>query len=327
MKRGASAGGGRVGRQAWTCLVLLLMAATLLSCAVSPLRSDRPRGVYHRVKAGETLFAIARAYQVELQELAEINNIRDPAQIELGSVIFVPSATRIVDAVMPAAPPSEPAPPRPALAAPKAKPERVAAAPAERQEEKRPGVRPEAVPPPSGEAAPGGAGVKQKAIPVREPPKDVAVPPPPRKPDAGEGKPAAASPDSGERQKLSFEKQRFIWPVKGKVILPFGIQPNRMYNNGIRIAAPAGTAVLAAAAGTVDFSASLKDYGETIIIIHADQYATVYTHLGIRTVGRETRVRKGDRIAFLADGEQGEPFLHFEIRHQNKARNPLFFLP
>ena len=86
--------------------------------------------------------------------------------------------------------------------------------------------------------------------------------------------------------------------------------------------------VQAAADGLVIFSASLKDYGETIIIQHEDQYATVYAHLGIRAVRGEARVKKGDRIAFLGKSEdQQEPYLHFEIRQKNKARNPLFFLP
>jgi lipoprotein NlpD len=134
--------------------------------------------------------------------------------------------------------------------------------------------------------------------------------------------------DIGERDGIHFDKKRFIGPVKGKVVSQFGIQPNRMSFNGIRIAAGEGTAVQAAAGGSVIFSALLKDYGETIIIKHDDYYATVYTHLGIRTVREETQIKKGDRIAFLgkADGSE-EPYLHFEIRYKNKARNPLFFLP
>ena len=113
--------------------------------------------------------------------------------------------------------------------------------------------------------------------------------------------------ENGEKaEEIQFDKNRFIWPVKGKVISRFGIQPNRMYFNGIRIAAGEETAVQAAADGMVIFSAPLKDYGETIIIKHEDQYATVYSHLGTRTVRGDTRVKKGDRIAFLGKaGEQG----------------------
>ena len=86
--------------------------------------------------------------------------------------------------------------------------------------------------------------------------------------------------------------------------------------------------VMAAADGIVDRSTYFKGYGETIIIQHEGPYATVYTHLGIRAVRGETRVKKGDRIAFLgkADPQEG-PYILFEIRHKNKARNPLFFLP
>ena len=129
-------------------------------------------------------------------------------------------------------------------------------------------------------------------------------------------------------EEIQFDKDRFIWPVKGKVVSRFGIQPNKMNFNGIRIAATEEAAVQAAAGGTVIFSAPLKEYGETIIIKHEDNYATVYTHLGTRTVRGDARVKKGDRIAFLGKaGERVESYLYFEIRHKNKARNPLFFFP
>ena len=84
-------------------MCFLLIGAMLLSCSGYPVRSDRPRGVYHRVKSGETLSAIARAYHVKLQDLAEINNISKPDQIETDSVIFIPDANQVVDDVMTAA--------------------------------------------------------------------------------------------------------------------------------------------------------------------------------------------------------------------------------
>ena len=184
-----------------------------------------------------------------------------------------------------------------------------------------------------------GAVKSREAVPVDVPTKDRAalpraaerIRPSPRAPKRRKARKSEIQPpkqDTGEREGIQFDKKRFIWPVKGKVVSQFGIQPNRMSFNGIRIAAGEGTAVQAAAGGSVIFSALLKDYGETIIIKHDDYYATVYTHLGIRTVREETQIKKGDRIAFLgkADGRE-EPYLHFEIRYKNKARNPLFFLP
>jgi len=52
-------------------------------------------GVYHRVKKGETLWRISRAYGVSYQEVAEVNNIRNPAKIRAGKRIFIPGARAV----------------------------------------------------------------------------------------------------------------------------------------------------------------------------------------------------------------------------------------
>ncbi|MBM4315771.1 MAG: LysM peptidoglycan-binding domain-containing protein, partial [Deltaproteobacteria bacterium] len=80
-------------------VALLMVGAILISCSGYSVRDSRPRGVYHRVKSGETLSAIAKAYQIKLQDLAEINNISKPDQIEADSVIFIPDATQVIDDV------------------------------------------------------------------------------------------------------------------------------------------------------------------------------------------------------------------------------------
>jgi lipoprotein NlpD len=302
---------------------LFLAGLMILSCSGYPVRGDRPRGVYHRVKSGETLSIIARAYRVDLQELAEINNIGSPDRIEVDSVIFIPDANQVLDDVMTAARPQyspsahgaaqEPARP-PKVVLKTETPEKEAAVEPEKRQER----------------PPADATVKDRAALSRAADRDTASPRTIGKPETGKtaDQKVITKEKGGKTEQIQFEKKRFVWPVKGKVVSHFGIQPNRMYYNGIRIAAGEGTAVQAAADGLVIFSASLKDYGETIIIRHEDQYATVYSHLGIRTVRGETRVKKGDRIAFLGKGEnQEEPYLHFEIRYKNKARNPLFFLP
>src|SRR5574337_160453 len=53
------------------------------------------RGVYHTVGKGETLWRISKTYGVDLQEVAEINNIKDPTEIEAGSRVFIPGASRV----------------------------------------------------------------------------------------------------------------------------------------------------------------------------------------------------------------------------------------
>ena len=73
--------------------------------------------------------------------------------------------------------------------------------------------------------------------------------------------PVIPKENDGKAEQIQFDKKRFIWPVKGKVVSQFGIQPNRMYYNGIRIAAGEGTAVQAAADGLVIFSARSRIMG------------------------------------------------------------------
>ena len=307
----------------WKFRSLFLIGLMILSCSGLPLRDARPRGVYHRVKSGETLSAIARAYRVDMQELAEVNNISHPELIEADSVIFVPDANQIQDDIMIAARPREPS----SVVQVKEKPVKNEA-PINRTEISKSVAALEGKRQPQ---SPVEATVKDRPVLSRASGKDIS----PRKsvagaPEGGETAGTLAVPKAGDEksEQIRFDKKRFIWPVKGTVISPFGIQPNRMYFNGIRIAIGEGTAVQAAADGVVIFSASLKDYGETIIIQHEDHYATVYARLGTRTVQGEARVKKGARIAFIGKAATNEEAaLHFEIRYNNKARNPLFFLP
>ena len=53
------------------------------------------RGIYHTVKPKETLWRIAKTYGINLQTLAEINNIDEPAQITVGQKLFIPGATKV----------------------------------------------------------------------------------------------------------------------------------------------------------------------------------------------------------------------------------------
>ncbi|WAC06246.1 MAG: LysM peptidoglycan-binding domain-containing M23 family metallopeptidase [Thermodesulfobacteriota bacterium] len=53
------------------------------------------RGIYHTIKPKETLWRIAKTYGINLQTLAEINNIDEPAQITVGQKLFIPGATKV----------------------------------------------------------------------------------------------------------------------------------------------------------------------------------------------------------------------------------------
>ncbi len=123
-------------------------------------------------------------------------------------------------------------------------------------------------------------------------------------------------------------KWRFVWPVSdGRVSSGFGRRGNGDHD-GIDIAAPRGTPVRASRDGVVVFSDRLRGYGYVIIIEHSDGYATVYGHNDSNLVKAGTRVKQGQVIARLGmSGRTSGPNLHFEVRKNNVARNPVFFLP
>ncbi len=130
-------------------------------------------------------------------------------------------------------------------------------------------------------------------------------------------------PYTGER-----ESRQFQWPVaQGVVSSGFGIRNGAMHS-GVDIAAPAGTPVLAADSGVVIFSGTLHGYGNTVIIRHDDSYATVYAHNERNLVSEGARVACGQQIGEIGrSGRTTGANLHFEVRRDNVARDPLAFLP
>lgn len=62
----------------------------LLVVACSP-----PRGVYHTVQRGQTLYQIAKTYQVDPERISRINRVSDPTRLAIGDRLFIPGATRI----------------------------------------------------------------------------------------------------------------------------------------------------------------------------------------------------------------------------------------
>jgi len=69
-------------------------------CAtVAPVSPPKPPaatslGFYHRVEKGETLWRIAKMYNLELQDLVKANRIEDLSRIELNRYILIPDSTR-----------------------------------------------------------------------------------------------------------------------------------------------------------------------------------------------------------------------------------------
>ena len=88
-----------------------------------------------------------------------------------------------------------------------------------------------------------------------------------------------------------------------------------------------GDPIYASAEGTVSFAGNARGYGTVIYLEHADGYQTRYAHLDRMLVGNGQRVTQGQQIGKLGNTGIGTgPHLHFEIRKQGRAINPLSLL-
>jgi len=132
--------------------------------------------------------------------------------------------------------------------------------------------------------------------------------------------PPVASPDDTE--------ERFLWPVEGRILSPFGDNPNGGRNDGINISVPRGTPVHAADAGEVSYVGNeLKGYGNLILIRHDNGFVTAYAHADGIHVKRGEHVERGQVIATVGDtGNVSQPQLHFELRHGTTPVDPTPYL-
>jgi murein DD-endopeptidase MepM/ murein hydrolase activator NlpD len=118
----------------------------------------------------------------------------------------------------------------------------------------------------------------------------------------------------------------FIWPVNGPVVSGFGYRWGRMHE-GVDIAAGFGTPILAAAAGTVSHAGWLGGYGNLVVVEHGGGIATAYAHQQQIYVGVGTSVAQGQQLGEVGStGNSSGPHLHFEVRVNGSAVDPLGYL-
>jgi murein DD-endopeptidase MepM/ murein hydrolase activator NlpD len=243
------------------CLVLGL---TLSNCGGVPYYEafddyqQRSNGIYHPVKKGQTLYAIAKAYGVSVKELQQINGIRDPSDMDVGHHLWIPDAQQLVYVA------------------------------------------------PTVERAPG-----------------AAKSPVPRKKKSITKKKTATA-----KRKTATAKRRLMWPVKGGVLTSrFGTR-NGKNHHGIDIGARRGTPIRAANEGKVEFSGwGPTGYGLMIIIKHPGNLTTVYAHNSRNLVKKGHKVKRGQMIARVGKtGRASGPHVHFEVRNDTHAKNPLLYV-
>jgi murein DD-endopeptidase MepM/ murein hydrolase activator NlpD len=103
------------------------------------------------------------------------------------------------------------------------------------------------------------------------------------------------------------------------------IKKTTHHHKGVDFAAPLGAPVRSVDAGTVAFAGTQNGYGNVIYVEHdgADR-TTVYAHLDRIDVRKGDRVAQGDTIGTVGQtGLATGPHLHFEVRENGKAIDPL----
>lgn len=123
----------------------------------------------------------------------------------------------------------------------------------------------------------------------------------------------------------------FLWPVQGTITSEFGyryIFGETNFHRGLDIAAPMGTAINAAADGTVTFAGVRGTYGNLVVITHDNGFVTYYAHCSKLLVEVGDQVTQGTPIAAVGStGRSTGPHCHFEVRYQNEPVDPLAYLP
>ena len=124
------------------------------------------------------------------------------------------------------------------------------------------------------------------------------------------------------------------WPVPGysRVSSPFGYRIHpvlgiKKLHTGIDIPAPTGTPTVAVSSGTVIYSGVQGSYGNTVMIQHDNGLVSLYAHNSSLVVKVGDQVKKGQVVAKIGStGRSTGPHLHFEIRVNGTAQNPLNYL-
>ena len=118
--------------------------------------------------------------------------------------------------------------------------------------------------------------------------------------------------------------RKFLWPLRGKVIEPFGARAGGLYNDGINIAARKGASIRAAENGVVAYTGNqLQGFGNLVLVKHAGGWMSAYAHSSVVLVKRGDIVRRGQVIARVGrTGNVSRPQLHFELRQGDRAVDP-----
>ena len=99
-------------------------------------------------------------------------------------------------------------------------------------------------------------------------------------------------------------------------------------HNGLDINGNTGDPIVAALSGVVITAGSRSGYGNTVVVSHGGGFTTLYAHMSSISVSAGQDVSSGERLGAVGStGWSTGPHLHFEVRYNARAVNPLAFLP
>ena len=129
-----------------------------------------------------------------------------------------------------------------------------------------------------------------------------------------------------------LERSPYRWPVRGFVSSKYGPRLDpftglQRRHVGVDIVAPKGTPVKAPADGIVTYTTLDPTLGNMLVIDHGYGVITRYGHNDSTLVREGQRVKRGDPIALVgSSGKSTGPHLHYEIRINDVAVNPLNYI-
>lgn len=281
----------------------------------APIYSQIDKGFYngdtYTVRKGDTMFLIAYIAGKDVKEIAKLNNMSEPYQLNVGQTLKLGK-------------PDAPAP------APVEKPKAVASStPAPTPQSVTQPVKP-VEPEVTYTQAPNGTAYGSDGT-VTGPIKAatgsaVATPRPVITASAGTVPTSSVRATSYTQAPAIASSIKWQWPTQGRVISGFSSAEGG--NKGLDIAGTKGQAVKAAAAGKVVYAGnSLQGYGNLIIIKHNDDFLSAYAHNDSIKVDEQDNVKAGETIATLGSTGTNSNKLHFEIRYHGKSVDPARYLP
>lgn len=259
--------------------------APLGATTPTPSLVSVPSNAYvHVIESGESLYTIARRYDVTAQAIVQANGFSSPDKIYVGQKIVIPGRADLLASKGPAKPVTgddTSAAPTPQLAS---------------------------IAPNAGTPIP-----SKEAIQTNTPVTTASV--------QQQAKPAPVQQPVVQMPAAATTSDKFRWPVSGRVITDFANSKGTGINieapEGAAIRAAENGQVIYVGSG-------VEGYGNLILVRHPNGYVSAYAHLKDAKVQKGDNVNRGDQIGTAGmTGSVTRPQLHFELRKGATPVDPM----